>query len=340
LFSRRKFNGLGIAACLAPLGRRRALADSPAEFYRDKTLRILVGSPPGGGYDVYARLITQSLSTRLGAPVVVENNEGNGGLSALAKLLMRPADGLTIMNGSAEAAIISQMLGRPGVTWDVTKLNWLAKMATAPKLWFVSKDKPRCPSIADAMKADPLTWPATGPADDISDVQAVISYVLGLKAKIITGYNGSGNMSLAVIRNEVDCGLLSADSALAHLDVIKPLALFGAKRWSNLPDVPTLTEAVTVPADKMWAVTLREQIGEAQRALVAAPDVPPDRVAYLRRVLADVLTDPAVIEEGARTNREIEYMSGVDLQKMVGDLMVAAGPRLAEFHKIVLDSYF
>jgi hypothetical protein len=68
--------------------------------------------------------------------------------------------------------------------------------------------------------------------------------------------------------------------------------------------------------------------------------VPPDRVAYLRRVLADVLTDPAVIEEGARTNREIEYMSGVDLQKMVGDLMVAAGPRLAEFHKIVLDSYF
>jgi tripartite-type tricarboxylate transporter receptor subunit TctC len=213
-------------------------------------------------------------------------------------------------------------------------------MASAPKLWFVSKDNPRFASIADTMKADPLTWPATGPADDISDVQAVISYVLGLKSKIVTGYNGSGNMSLAVMRNEVDCGLLSADSALPHLDVIKPLALFGAKRWSHLPDVPTLVEAVTVPAEKMWAVSLREQIGEAQRALVAAPEVPPDRVAYLRSVLADVLTDQAVIEEGARTNREIQYMSGVDLQKMVGDLMEAAGPRLAEFHKIVLDSYF
>jgi tripartite-type tricarboxylate transporter receptor subunit TctC len=330
-----------VAACLVPIGTRRVFADaSPAEFYRGKTLRILVGSPPGGGYDVYARLVSQPLAAKLGASVVIENNEGNGGLSALAKLVQRPPDGLTIMNGSAEAAIISQMLGRPGVTWDVTKLNWLAKMASAPKLWFVSKDGPRVASIADAMKADPLTWPATGPADDISDVEAVISYVLGLKSKIVTGFSGSGNMSLAVIRNEVNCGLLSADSALSHLDSIKPLALFGARRWSHLPDVPILSEAVTIPADKMWAVTLREQIGEAQRALMAPPGVPPDRVAYLRSVLGEVLTDPAVIEEGAKTNREIDYMPGADLQKLVGDLMVAAGPRLPEFHKIVLDSYF
>jgi tripartite-type tricarboxylate transporter receptor subunit TctC len=323
------------------MGGRRVIADSSlAEFYRGKTVRILVGSPPGGGYDVYARLVAQPLAAKLGATVVIENNEGNGGLSALAKLLMRPADGLTIMSGSAEAAIISQMLGRPGVSWDVTKLNWLAKMASAPKLWFVSKDNPRYPSIAAAMQADPLTWPATGPADDISDVVAVISFVLGLKSKIVTGYSGSGNMSLSVIRNEVNCGLLSADSALPHLDSIKPLALFGAKRWPHLPDVPILSEAITVPADKMWAVTLREQIGEAQRALVAPPGVPADRVAYLRDVLAEVLAEPAVIEEGAKTNREIEFMSGADLQKLVDDLMEAAGPHLPEFHKVVLDSYF
>jgi tripartite-type tricarboxylate transporter receptor subunit TctC len=289
---------------------------------------------------VYARLVAQPLAARLGGSVVIENNEGNGGLSALSKLLQRPADGLTIMNGSAEAAIISQMLGRPGVTWDVAKLNWLAKMASAPKLWFVSKDSPRVASIAAAMQADPLTWPATGPADDISDVEAVISYVLGLKSKIVTGFSGSGNMSLAVIRNEVNCGLLSADSALPHLDSIKPLALFGAKRWSHLPDVPILGEAVALPADKMWAVTLREQIGETQRALVAAPGMPPERIAYLRSVLGEVLTDPAVMQEGAKTNREIDYMPGTDLQKLVGDLMEAGGRRLPEFHKIVLDSYF
>jgi tripartite-type tricarboxylate transporter receptor subunit TctC len=331
----------GAAALLTSLAAPRAIRAEPgaAEFYRGKTVRILVGSPPGGGYDIYARLVASALAQKLGATVLVENKDGNGGLAALATLLVRPADGLTIMNGSAEAAILSQMLARPGAIWDVAKLQWLAKMASAPKLWFVGKEA-RYPTIADAMKAERLTWSATGPADDISDVQSVISYVVGLKSKIVTGYRGSGDMSLAVIRNEVDSGLLSADSALQHIDSIKPLALFGARRWKHLPDVPTLSEAVSLPADKTWIVELREQIGEAQRAMVAAPDVPADRVDYLRSLFTEVLTDPAVVEEGDKTNREIEYMSGAELQKLVGDLMKAAGPRLPEFKKIVLDTYF
>jgi tripartite-type tricarboxylate transporter receptor subunit TctC len=339
----RRHFAAGSAALLTALAAPRAIAASSdaAEFYRGKTVRVLVGSPPGGGYDLYARLIAPAFAAKLGATVLVENKSGNGGLAALANLLVRPTDGLTIMNGSAEAAILSQMLARPGVTWDVTKLNWLAKVATAPKLWFVGANA-RYPSIADAAKANPLTWSATGPADDISDVQAVISFVLGLKSKIVVGYRGSGDMSLAVIRNEVDSGLLSADSALPHVEnkEIKPLALFGARRWAHLPDVPTLSEAAAVPADKAWIVDLRQQIGEAQRAMVAAPGVPADRVDYLRSVLGEVLTDPAVIEDGARTNREIEYLPGSELQRLVGDLMKAVGPRLPEFHRIVLDTYF
>jgi tripartite-type tricarboxylate transporter receptor subunit TctC len=341
LFSRRRFAAAASAALLTSLARRRAFAaaSDAAEFYRGKTVRILVGSPPGGGYDVYARLVAPAFAAKLGATVLVENKDGNGGLAALATLMVRPADGLTIMNGSAEAAILSQMLDRPGVTWDVTKLNWLAKLSSAPKLWFVGKS-PRYSSLPEITKADAVTWSATGPADDISDVQAIISYVLGLKSKIVTGYRGAGDMSLAVMRNEVDCGILSADSALQRIDQIKPIALFGARRWSHLPDVPTLREAAAVPADKTWIVELREQIGDAQRAMIAAPDVPPDRVDYLRSVFGEVLTDPAVIEEGVKTNREIEYMPGADLQRLVGDLMKAAGPRLPEFHKIVLDTYF
>ena len=316
-----------------------AAASDAAEFYRGKTLRILVGSPPGGGYDIYARLVAPALAEKIGAEVIVENKAGNGGLAALATLLVRSADGLTIMNGSAEAAILSQMLHRPGATWDVTKLQWLAKLATAPKLWFVGKTA-RYRSVADARKAARLTWSATGPADNVSNVESIISYVLGLHSKIVLGYRGSGDMSLAVMSNEVDCGLLSANSALPHIDSIKPLALFGARRWRHLPDVPTLSEVATLPADKIWIVELREKIGEAQRAMVAAPDVAPDRVDYLRAAFAEILTDPGLIAEGARTNREIEYMSGGDLQRLVAELMKAAGPRLPEFEKIVLDSYF
>jgi tripartite-type tricarboxylate transporter receptor subunit TctC len=342
-FTRRDLAGVVGGATAAFAGTLAApailRAASAAEFYRGKTVRILVGSPPGGGYDVYARLVAPALAQKIGAEVLVENKAGNGGLAALATLLTRPADGLTIMNGSAEAAILSQMLGRPGVTWDVTKLNWLAKLASAPKLWFVGKTA-RYGSVAAARAAPRLTWSATGPADDISDVQSIISYVLGLHSKIVLGYRGSGDMSLAVISNEVDCGLLSADSALPHIDSIKPLALFGARRWQHLPAVPTLREVAALPADKVWLVTLREQIGEAQRAMVAAPDVPPDRVDYLRAMFGEILSDPAVLAEGARTNRELEYMAGAELQKLVADLMQAAGPRLPEFKKVVLESYF
>src|ERR1700681_896930 len=259
----------GAAALVASLAAPRvARAETAAEFYRGKTGRVLGGSPPGGGYDAYARLVTPALAAKLGATVLVENKDGNGGLAALATLLARPADGLTIMNGSAEAAIISQMLARPGATWNVTKLNWLAKMASAPKLWFVGKDA-RYQSIAGALQADPLTLSATRPADDLSDGHATISYVLGLKSKIVPGFRGSGDMSLAVIRNEVDSGLLSADSALQHIGEIKPLAVFGAKRWRHLPDVPTLSEAAALPPDKTWIVPLRQQIDDAQRAMVA-----------------------------------------------------------------------
>jgi len=340
----RRYFSIGLsAAALASVARRHAAAASAqaAEFYRGKTLRVLVGSPPGGGYDLYARLIAPHLAAKIGATVLVENRDGQGGLAALAALMVRPADGLTIMHASAEAAILSQMLRRPGVTWDVTKLNWLAKTSMAPKLWYVGANA-RYPTIKDAARADPLTWSATGPADNISDVAAIISYVLGLRSKVIVGYRGAGDMSLAVIRNEVDSGILSAGTALPHVvsNAIKPLAIFGAQRWHHLPDVPALREAVVLPADKAWAIELRQQIGEAQRAMVAAPGVPADRVELLRNAFAEVLADPVVIDEGARTNREIEYVSGRDLQQLVGALVAAAGPRLPEFRNIVLDSFF
>jgi len=343
MLNRRRFSTGVSAALLTGLTRRRA-ATAPsqaADFYRGKTLRILVGSPPGGGYDLYARLIAPHLAAKIGATVLVENKDGNGGLAALGALMVRPADGLTLMHASAEAAIISQMLARPGVTWDVTRLNWLAKTSMAPKLWYVGANA-RYPSINDAAKANPLTWSATGPADNISDVAAIISYVLGLKSKIIVGYRGAGDMSLAVIRNEVDAGIQSADTALPQVvnNSVKPIAIFSPRRWHLLPDVPTLREAAALPADKAWIVELRQRIGEAQRAMVAAPGVPGDQVEFLRGAFTEVLTDPALTEEGAKSNREIEYMAGAELQRHVGELMTAAGPRLPEFRKVVLETYF
>jgi tripartite-type tricarboxylate transporter receptor subunit TctC len=195
--------------------------------------------------------------------------------------------------------------------------------------------------VTEAIEAAQLTWAATGQADNISDVAAIISYVLGLRSKIVLGYRGAGDMSLAVMRNETDAGILSADSVLPYIQnkTVKPVALFALKRWHHLPDVPTLAEAASIPAEKAWLVDLRRQISEAQRAMVAAPGVPADRIDHLRAVFASILTDPAVIEEGVRTNREIDFLPGTTLQTHLDELMQMAGPRLAEFRKVA-DAYF
>jgi hypothetical protein len=120
----------------------------------------------------------------------------------------------------------------------------------ASKLWYFGPTG-RYATIKDAALADRLTWSATGPADNISDVAAIISHVLSLRSKIVTGYRGAGDMSLAVMRNEVDSGILSADSALPLVlnQSIKPVALFSPQRWHHLPDVPTLRETAALPAE-------------------------------------------------------------------------------------------
>ena len=316
-------------------------ATDAAAFFKGKTVRVLVGSPSGGGYDLSARMLAPHMAKRLGATVIVENKPGSGALLALSYMLVQPRDGLLMMLASAEAAIMSELLARDGANWNVTRLNWLAKVSTAPKLWFVGTQG-KVSSASDAVKAPQLIWPATAPADNISDIAAIISHVVGLKSKIVVGYKGAGDMSLAVMRNEADAGILSADTAIKMVESgqIKPIAVFDDRRWRHLPSVPTLAEAAPVAADKAWMSELRRQIGEAQRALVTAPDLPADRVEFLRSVLAEILTDPAVIEEGIKTGREIDFLPGGDLQKLIVNLMGSAGQRLPEFRKVVLDTYF
>lgn len=339
--SRRGALGSLMTTALVASGLVPAKAAAVADYFRGKTIRILVGSPPGGGYDLYARMLAPHFAQRVGATVIIENRDGNGGLMALNFLLSRPADGLSIMHASAEAAMLSQLLGRDGSIWDVTKLHWLAKTSAAPKIWFVGKNS-KIRSVADAINAERVVWASTGPADNISDVAAIISDTIGLKSQIVIGYKGAGDMSLAVISGEVDAGILSADSALNGIrnGDLRPIAMFDSKRWPHLPEVPTLAEVATIEPTKSWLVDLRQRIGDAQRAMVAAPGTAPEQVAYLRQVWAETLVDPAVIQEGVKFNREINFMSGRALQDELAYLMKIATPRVAEIKRVVLNSYF
>src|SRR2546425_11800892 len=123
MLDRRRFFAAASAALLPALYGRRAAAQSAgaADFYRGKTVRMLVGSPPGGGYDLYARLIAPHLAAKLQATVLVENKAGSGGVAAGRALLGGPGDRLPVMHARAAAAVISPKLAPPGGTRDGTR---------------------------------------------------------------------------------------------------------------------------------------------------------------------------------------------------------------------------
>jgi tripartite-type tricarboxylate transporter receptor subunit TctC len=318
-----------------------ASAQSPAEFYKGKTVTILVGSPPGGGYDSYARMLAPYLAKKLDATVIIDNRPGGSGLLALNLLSNSKPDGLTMMHASAEGAALGQLTEREGARWDVTKLNWLARTAEEPKVWFIGA-KSRIKSIDEALKADQVTWSATGPADSNADAAAVISHALAIKSRIITGYKGAKDMGLAVVNGEVDAGILSVSAALplVRSGDLKPLAVVSRHRWHELPDVPTIFEAAKIPADKEWWIDFREKLGQPHRAMVTGPGVPADRVAFLREIWGQVLKDPAVTAEGAKSDRDIAYMEGAELQKLLGDLVASvSGERLEEVRHVILKKY-
>ncbi|MBX9759633.1 MAG: hypothetical protein K2Y29_12740, partial [Beijerinckiaceae bacterium] len=292
-------------------------------------------------YDLYTRMIAPYLAKRLGCVVIVENRAGGGGLLALSYMLTRPADGLTLMLASAEAATLSQLLQREGANWDVGKLQWLARVGSSPKIWFVGRSG-KYKDFDSLMRAPQVAWAATGKADNISDVASVISYVTGLRSKMVVGYRGAGDMTLAVMSGEADTGVLSADSALGNIrnGELIPIATFDSKRWASAPEVPAINELVKIDPAKRWISDIRQRIGEAQRALVAAPDTPPAMVEFLRQVSQDVLTDPALLDEGRRTNREVDFLNGAQLQKqLLEDMQITAAQR-EEMKKIMLEMYF
>jgi tripartite-type tricarboxylate transporter receptor subunit TctC len=116
--------------------------DTEAAFYRGKTVTIIVGFGPGGGYDTYARLIAPYLSRSLGTTVVVQNQPGAGGIAALDSLYAAPPDGLQIMHLNGAAAALSQLVGLPGVRYDLAKVSHLGTVSTSPFVWLVAPDSP------------------------------------------------------------------------------------------------------------------------------------------------------------------------------------------------------
>jgi tripartite-type tricarboxylate transporter receptor subunit TctC len=299
--------------------------DDVAAFYRGKQVRLVVGTAPGGGYDLFARIVARHIAAHIpGQPtVIVQNQPAAGGLVMTNQLYAQgPKDGTTIgapINGIPTAPLLQQ-----GAQFEATKLIWIGSTNREPYVAFVWHTAP-VQSLAE-LRAKDLVVGATAPGTTMADFPLVVNDVLGLKFKVVRGYEGTPQINHAIERGEIQ-GQGGIGWAAVKAQVpqwiadkkIKVIAQYGLRRHPDLTDVPAMLELAVNEADRQ-ALAMLFARAEYGRPYFLPPDVPPERVAALRRAFDATMKDPAFVAEAARLQLDIDPMTGEEVQALVAQL--------------------
>ena len=316
-----------------------AHADAVSDFYKTKSMQLVVGYGPGGGYDVYARIVARYIGKYIpGAPsVVVVNMPGAGSLRATNFLYTTaPKDGLTIGAFARDMPLMGILGGNSNVQFDPRKFTWLGSASSSANdsyLLFARKDA-EAKSIADATKPGGPTLVLAGTAEGATgnDVAVLMRDTIGLNVKIITGYPDSGAIFLAVDRKEVDgrfVGLSAVSSSKP--DWLKPdgpvraLLQFGrTERHKSFPDAPTARELAK--DDRARAlIGLAELPYQLSRPMVAPPGLPADRAKALQEAFMTMQTDADYLKEADRLGLDVSPVDGTQALALIEKL--AASPK-------------
>ncbi|MBX9757670.1 MAG: hypothetical protein K2Y29_02760 [Beijerinckiaceae bacterium] len=281
-----------------------------AAYFKGKTVRMIVGFSPGGGYDAYARMMAPYMGQRMGANVIVENMPGAGSITAMNSVYAAEPDGLRMMLANGTAAGLSQLMDSPGVRYDLNNYGHLGTVSASPWVWLVHKDSPD-KTPADFIKSGRvINWSATGPIDGLSDGAQITCAVVRLNCKVVMGYKGSNDAGLAVTRKEMDAVFVSDTSANNYVRSTDLFAVANMSRQRSrfFPDVPTIFEAVKMTPDDEWLMDFHGTVQDLGRIMLVPPKMAPARLEYLRAVMKDTLADPQIRAEGEKTQRYIDYI--------------------------------
>lgn len=313
-----------------------APALAQANFYNDKTIRMVVGTSAGSAYDVYARLIAQHLGKHIpGNPDIQVQNMPGGGSMVGANFVYSVAkpDGLTI--GSINPALyFNQLAGNKEVQFDWSKFIYLGSPDRSEDLLHIRADSP-FKSIQDVRKAaDGPRCGATGTGSTGHYLPTLLNDALGTKFSIVLGYPGGPEIDLAMERNEVQCRAFTIAAwqsgrtfeGWRKRNFINVLVQSGQKRDSRIPNVPTIfelmDEARTADGTRRLAslVLTSNSFG---RPYVVHPATPPELVKTLRDGFVKTVNDRDLLDEAKRKNIDIELTSGDELAKLARSVIVA-----------------
>jgi tripartite-type tricarboxylate transporter receptor subunit TctC len=309
------------------------------DFYKDKIIRFIVGQAAGGGYDTYTRAIARHMIKHIpGNPAVtVENMTGAGSLVA-ANYLYNSAkpDGLTVANWNS-AFVLNQALGDPNVRFDARKFGWIG----AP-----SKGIPVClimgftglTAFDDIVKSGKsLKMGGTAPGSHSVDLPLMLNKMLGTKFNVVSGYQGSAQVRLALQRREVDGDCTNWESVVATRrelidakgdEKLIPFLIHTRLSDPEVKNVPLFTEVLKDEVNIATYTAYMAQM-EYQRPLTVAPGTPKDRLEILRRAFKATLADPEFQAEAKKSRLDVTYVAGEEAEKIVNDVL-SISPKVKE----------
>lgn len=314
---------VSFAFVLAATGMARSADD---EFFKNKTIRIIVGFAPGGGFDIYSRTIARHMGRHVpGNPtILVENMAGAGSLIA-ANNLYRVAkpDGLTIGNFHGNQ-ILNQVIGGAGVEFDARRFEWIGVPVKDTGACALSKASGVTTLEQWKAAKSPVKLGGGGASGDTATITAkILKEALGLPIQVITGYKGTSEMRLAAESGELGGACFQWESIKTTwrngLDSgeFRIVIQINPKRHPELANVPNaIEEAKTDEARQLIRYGLHDPAAMT-RPYALPPGTPKERVQILRKAFLETFKDPNFIAEAKKSNLEVEPLSGEELQQLV-----------------------
>lgn len=313
-----------------------------ANFYRGKTVRIIVGFSAGGGYDQYSRLIGRHLSKHLpGNPaIVVENMAGAGSIIAANHIYnAAPKDGTVIGNISGPI-VLEQLFGNPAVQFDMAKFRYVAVPVGETYLMIVTR-KPGVTSFDELLgpKAKQVSVGAI-PGSTVEHAPILARDVLGANLKVVSGYKGTADVRLAIDSGEVD-GFFNTwtSSKITSYDKFKNgewlvLAQLTEKPIKDLivPNVPTIPQIAKTNDQRLIMKYGTSTPNDFGKVYVLPPGTPADRAVALEKAFEKVFADKELQADAAKGKLEVDPIFGEDIHKLVVEFLGMSGELKNKLH--------
>jgi tripartite-type tricarboxylate transporter receptor subunit TctC len=317
-------NIVATAALLTALNAS-AWADPVADFYRGKQVRFIISSATGGDYDQWSRMIVRFLGKHMpGNPTFIpQNMPGGGQIIATNHLFNAAAQDGTVIGMIGRNLPNDALLKKEGVRFDPLKFNWLGSPELTNRVCVAIEGAP-VQKAQDLFQRELLVGGA-GAGTAVSTTPTLLERLLGMKFKLVEGYGSSSGVLLAMERGEVQgiCQSLSSlrGSKPDWFKTGKLKVLFNTER-QPVPglNAPSVFEFAKTDEQRRILGLYTSSV-EFGRPIVAPPNVPKERVAALRKALADALNDPELLDEARKQGMEMTYVSGEELEKLIADLM-------------------